>query len=161
MPLLEKPPTPSPSPENQQLEASMLREAGEEQRNIDFTLQDLADAAATHDKSTKAAVNSQRAVDQAAANEFDTANALSRAWRNHDTAVSDEQAAGENARTSQQREARLGLSLAATAGYLDALQQLQVKNDQLRESARAQIQAETIDVRTGGQYGAAVEGEAE
>lgn len=31
--------------------------------------------------------------------------------------------------TSQRHEARLGLSLAATAGYLDALQQLQVQND--------------------------------
>ncbi len=103
----------------------MIREAGEEQQNIDYTLQDLADAAETHDKSTKvctsrptiyfartpiltlhccrcskAAVNSQRVVDEAAENELNTANALSRASRNHDTAVSDEQAAGEDAKVS-------------------------------------------------------------
>ncbi|OJT02562.1 hypothetical protein TRAPUB_6904 [Trametes pubescens] len=148
MPLLGKSSTPSSaSPENRQLQASMIREAGEEQQNIDYTLQDLADAAETHDKSTKAAVNSQRVVDEAAENELNTANALSRASRNHDTAVSDEQAAGEDAKTNQQHEARLGESLAAKAGHLDALQQRKAQNDQLRESTRAQMHAQTAEVQ--------------
>lgn len=41
------------SSEDPELEASMIREAGEEQKNIDYSMQDLADAEETHDKSTK------------------------------------------------------------------------------------------------------------
>ncbi|EIW58250.1 uncharacterized protein TRAVEDRAFT_58596 [Trametes versicolor FP-101664 SS1] len=118
MPHFGSPCTPSPNPENRKLEASIISEAGAEQKHIDHTLRDLADAVETHDKSTKDAVNSQRAVDEAA----------------------------ETAKTNQQREARLGLNLAQKAGHLDDLQQRKAQNDQLRESALAQIHAQDADV---------------
>ncbi|KAI0637908.1 hypothetical protein C8Q77DRAFT_397473 [Trametes polyzona] len=142
MPLFGKSDTFSENPEIRQVEKMIAKEAREDQKNLDHTIEDLSSAEKAHNKSIKVADKAQHALDKAVEKEHKAAKALNRAAHNHDSAISSEQNAEKTLQIKQQHEARLEQDLEQKRRHLDELQQRKAHNDQVRESKLSQIHAQ-------------------
>ncbi|KAI0370170.1 hypothetical protein BV20DRAFT_966783 [Pilatotrama ljubarskyi] len=145
MPLFGKSDSFSENPETREIQKGIAKEARDDQRNLDHSVQDLSRAERTHQKSVKAAQNAHHALDKAVEKEYNAAKAVNRAIHDHESTMAGEQAAGKKVELTEQHETRLGLDLDERRRQLSEQQHRKAQNDQVRESKLSQIHAQAAD----------------